>query len=140
MEDRHELRDERLQETARRLGARAAQGLDVERAAQGVLERLRREPASRRALWRRPAWLRAAAAIVLLLGAALVVREWHEREGHGAGHFVVEDLQDLSADQLEELLASLERTFEFDEGQVPPSGLEGLGEDELRAVLRSLEG
>ncbi|PYP74941.1 MAG: hypothetical protein DMD41_00005, partial [Gemmatimonadetes bacterium] len=70
----HETQDERLHELARRLGVRAAERLDVERTAAAVVRRLREQPAATPAWWVRPAWLRLAAAVVLLLGGAVVYR------------------------------------------------------------------
>src|SRR5207247_3705514 len=76
MNDDATLQDDKLQEVARRLGARAAERLDVEGTAQAVVARLRTEPrAEIRVLgWIRPAWLRIAAMLVLVVGAGAVVR------------------------------------------------------------------
>src|SRR5947208_2629314 len=66
MNDDVTLHDDKLQEVARRLGARAAERLDVERTAEAVVARLRTEPrAEVRVLgWIQPAWLRIAAVLV----------------------------------------------------------------------------
>src|SRR2546425_5599361 len=71
MNDDATLHDAKLQEVAQRLGARAAERLDVERTAQAVVARLRTEPrAEIRVLgWIRPAWLRIAAVLGLRVGA-----------------------------------------------------------------------
>src|SRR2546429_8325117 len=81
MNDDATLHDDKLQEVARRLGARAAERLDVERTAQAVVARLRTEPrAEIRVLgWIRPAWLRIAAVLVVVVGAG------GGRRGPGAG-------------------------------------------------------
>src|SRR3989449_11666816 len=70
----HELPDAKLQEIAQRLGARAAERLDVERTAEAVVAQLRTEPrAEVRVLgWIQPAWLRIAAVLLLLIGAGVV--------------------------------------------------------------------
>src|SRR5256884_8922978 len=67
----HELPDAKLQEIAQRLGARAAERLDVERTAEAVVARLRTEArAEGRGLgWIQPAWLRIAAGAPPLVGA-----------------------------------------------------------------------
>ena len=145
MNDDTTLQDGELREVARRLGARAAERLDVERTARAVVTRLRTEPrADVRVLGRiRPAWLRIAAALVLLVGAGTVVerlsldRPTPTSLATAAGA----DLTDLSADQLRRVLAEV--------GQ--PSGspetlawqdvtLEDLSAPQLRALLESLEG
>src|SRR3989442_16027169 len=70
MNDDATLHDDELQEVARRLGARAAERLDVEGTAQAVVARLRTQPrAEIRGLgWIRPAWLRIAAMLVIVVG------------------------------------------------------------------------
>src|SRR5256884_9095202 len=108
MNDDATLHDDKLQEVARRLGARAAERLDVERTAQAVVARLRTEPrAEIRVLgWIRPAWLRIAAVLVLVVGAGGVGRRLgHERPtatalapAAGAG------VNDLSAGQPPQLV------------------------------------
>src|SRR5207245_7675618 len=74
MNDDATLHDDELQEVARRLGARAAERLDVEGTAQAVVARLRTEPcAEMRVLgWIRPAWLRIAAMLVIVVGGGVV--------------------------------------------------------------------
>src|SRR6266702_3033210 len=74
MNDDDTLQDDKLQEVARRLGGRAAERLDVEGTAQAVVARLRTEPrAEIRVLgWIRPAWLRIAAMLVIVVGGGVV--------------------------------------------------------------------
>jgi hypothetical protein len=145
MNDDTTLQDGELQEVARRLGARAAERLDVERTAQAVVTRLRTEPrADVRVLGRiRPAWLRIAAALVLLVGAGTVVqrlsldRPTPTSLATAAGA----DLNDLSADQLRRVLAEVGQP-----GGAPETvawqdlSLEDLSASQLRALLESLEG
>ena len=71
-----ELHDAKLHDLAKRLGAGAAERLDVERTAQTVLARLRAEPRMSvvARLWMQPAWLKIAALLVLLLGSGVVAR------------------------------------------------------------------
>jgi hypothetical protein len=89
-----------------------------------------------------PAWLRIAAAVVLLLGGALVVRTVirGDATSHDVAHFVTDDLSDLSAEQLAEVLSTLDQTLDLGSTTVPEAGLEDLDAQQLRAVLRSLEG
>ena len=76
MNDDTRLHDDELREVAQRLGARAAERLDVERTAQAVVTRLRTEPrADVRVLgWIQPVWLRIAALLVLAAGAGVIGR------------------------------------------------------------------
>ena len=134
------LHDAKLHESARRLGAQAADRLDVEATARVVLDRLRREPVARRD-WRPPMWLRIAAALVVLAGGAALGRRLLLTGGAPAtAHFVADDLGDLSTGELREVLSSLDETLDLGRTAVPESGLEDLDALELRSVLRSLEG
>ena len=143
----HKVQDERLQALARRLGASAAERLDVERTAAAVVRQLREQPAATPAWWMRPVSLRVAAAVALILGAGVVYRgigpwgptvpavTWPPGDG----------LRDLSSDQLRVLLQSLDqpiRPVEEEEGLVSSqeAGLEDLSPAQLRELLSSLEG
>ena len=141
------MQDERLHELARRLGARAAERLDIERTAAAVVRRLREQPAATPAWWVRPAWLRIAAAVVLLLGGSVVYRGI--RLAAPAAPVVVwltdEGVSDLSSEQLRALLQSFEQPIlpvAQDEGPVSSqeAGLEDLSAGQLRELLHSLEG
>ena len=134
------LHDARLHELAKHLGEAAAERLDVEATARAVVERLRAEPRARRWQWIAPAWLRIAATVVLVAGAGLVTRAVIRTSPGDDGHYVAEELHDLSADELRQLLASLDQTLDLDEPRSPDAGLQDLNEEQLRAVLRSLEG
>jgi hypothetical protein len=133
--------DAKLHEAARRLGTAAAERLDVERIAGAVVERLRSEPA--RAVgptWIQPAWLRIAAAMLVLVSGGLVLHHvWSPTPTHGA-HFVTDDLTDLTADQLRDVLNRLDETLDLGSTTLPEADLEDLDAQQLRAVLRSLEG
>lgn len=137
------LHDEALRHAVQRLGARAAERLDVEATAARVVERLRREPRAAPWTWIRPVWLRIAAAAVVLLGGALLVadRLSPERGTAVAAIPTGAELYGLSASELEELLATLDRTLDLD-APLPgaESGLDELSEDQLRTVLETLEG
>jgi hypothetical protein len=134
----------KLEAMAQRLGAQAAERLNVERTAAAVIERLRAEPArDARWSWIQPTWLRTAAALVILVGGGLIARQLlvqHATSGHQIAHFVRDDLTDLSADQLREVLSTLDETLDLGGARTPEVDLEDLDAQQLRAVLRSLEG
>jgi len=141
------VNDHELEQLAQRLGARAAERLDVERAAQAVLTRLREEPRRPVAawVWMQPAWLKIAATAVLVLGGAgggLVVRGLvHEPAATTAVVMPMGDeLSDLTAEQLRETMRSLEQPLTGESTGSVETGLDGLSTDELRALLRTLEG
>ncbi len=135
--------DAKLEAMAQRLGAQAAERLNVERTAAAVIEHLRAEPpGDSRWSWMQPTWLRIAAALVVLVGGGLIGRLLlvQPGNGHATAHFVRDDLTDLSADQLREVLSRLEETLDLSRALTPEADLEDLDAQQLRAVLRSLEG
>ncbi len=133
--------DRELHDAARRLGGRAADRLDVEATARAVVERLR-EPAATRPASLPPAWLRIAAAVVILVGGATLGRRLlvDPTGGHAMAHFVTDDLTDLSAEQLREVLTTLDETLDAGSTALPETDLDDLDAQQLRTVLRSLEG
>lgn len=135
--------DSQLEELAKRLGADAAERLDVEATARKVVQRLKDEPV-RRTTWLQQRWLRIAAALVIVLGGASALRQrWPSTASGGhLGHLVADDLSDLSTDQLRAVLSSFENIVTRDSVAVPESStdLRELDAQQLRAVLRSLEG
>jgi hypothetical protein len=138
--------DARLEALARQLGQKAADRLDVQATARKVVERLREQPA-RRTAWVQQPWLRIAAALVIMVGGAVVVSRLTpgRRPGvstHATAHFVADDLSDLSTDELRDVLATFDETIGSDSVAVPDSStdLRELDAQQLRAVLRSLEG
>ena len=135
-----EDRDVELERLAQRLGSRAAERLDVEGTAAAVVARLRTERAGQRPRWMQSGWLRAAAVLLLVVGAGLVVRQRFLTHRAPPDHYVREELQDLSTDQLREVLGSLDRTLT--EATVEPAGddLNDLTTEQLRVLLQSLEG
>lgn len=143
MKHEEELHDATLHELAKRLGARAAERLDVERTAQAVLTRLRTEPRPGVAawLWMRPTWLKVAAAAVLVLGAGLVTRGALQEPSSGSAVAapLSEDLSDLTPAQLREAMRSLEQPLIVENVGAVETTLDGLSAAELRALLRALE-
>ena len=141
----HELSDARLQEVAQRLGARAAERLDVERTAQAVVARLRTEPrAELRVLgWIRPAWLRIAALLVIVVGAGVVALNVRTPPLTTPLPLAsaVGELSELSGDELRVVLEALGQPgAEPQAVSAQDVGLEDLSALELRALLESLEG
>lgn len=138
----------RLEQLAQQLGTRAAERLDVQATARKVVERLREQPAERRILWVQQTWLRIAAALVIVVGGGLVLRQQLTPGSNRApavahaAHYVADDLSDLSADELRDVLTSFDAIITTDSGAAPESttDLHQLDPQQLRAVLRSLEG
>ena len=137
------MNSERLESLAKRLGTEAAARLDLEATARKVVERLREQPV-RRTVWIQQTWLRIAAALVIVVGGAVAIRQGQPARlsgTHGA-HFVSDDLSDLSTDELRDVLAAFDEWISSDSVAVPEGStdLHELDAQQLRAVLRSLEG
>jgi hypothetical protein len=136
-EDEHDVELERL---AGRLGVRAAERLDVERTAAAVVERLRADRRARRIRWIQPSWLRAAALVALMVGVGIAVRGRRVQHQTAAAHYVREELQDLTADQLREVLGGLDQTLNDATVESTDDDFGNLTTEQLRALLQSLEG
>ena len=133
--------DAKLEALAKRLGASAGERLDVEATARKVLAGLREQPRLRRT-WIEAHWLRIAAAIVLLIGGGIAVRRIVPA-GSGTAqhsHLVADDLGDLSADELKDVLDQFDEIVGSASLMLDSTDLRELDEQQLRAVLRSLEG
>lgn len=135
-----EERDLELERLAARLGMKAAERLDLERTAAAVVEQLRADRMARRPWYVQPTWLRAAALVVLMIGAGLVVRGHLFTGQRPSGHYVREELQDLSADQLREVLGSLDQTLNDATIEPADDDFSDLTTEQLQALLQSLEG
>jgi len=137
--------DARIESLAKRLGNAAAARLDVDATARKVVERLRDQPV-RRALWIHQTWLRIAAALVIVVGGAVVAsrltRGGHPGVSAHAAHFVADDLGDLSPEELRDVLAAFDEMVGSNSVAIPEGNtdLRELDAHQLRAVLRSLEG
>ena len=141
--NRDELPDAKLQELAQRLGVRAAERLDVERTAQAVVTRLRETPRASvvTRLWMQPAWLKVAATVVLLLGAGAVTRGlWRPPGSAAGGEAAAAALNELTTDQLQQLLEIVDQPTEAAPESPADASLEDLTAPQLRELLRSLEG
>jgi hypothetical protein len=144
-QDHDNLHDERLQQLAQQLGADAADRLDVDRMAAGVVARLRAEPVrgARPAVWwKQSAWLRAAAVLVLVAGGALVMRRALAPRTplaiQPAAVPASGDLSDLNPGQLQDVLAALDEPVEVTPG-LGDAGLEDLSEPQLQSLLQTME-
>lgn len=139
------MNEQRMEQLAKRLGARAAERLDVGQTARRVVERLREQPAPR-STWIQPAWLRIAAALVIVVGGGgLVISRYTPQRSPGgsqhAAHFVADDLGGLSADELRDVLSSFDEILSTDSAPVSDStDWRELDSQQLREVLRVLEG
>ena len=133
--------DAKLESLAKRLGASAAERLDVEATTRKVLAELRQAPARRRT-WIEIHWLRIAAAVVILIGGGLTVRRILPVPSVPAqtNHLVADDLGDLSVDELKDVLDRFDEMVDSSGGVSDSTDLRELDAQELRAVLRSLEG
>ena len=132
--------DAALRDLAARLGVRAADRVDAAAVGRAVVERLRPPgvvPFASRA-GRRSVWLRLAAALVLLAGTGVVARRMLPVPDP-APRLVADELTDLGAEQLTELLRSLDQAL----GGTPASaddGLDDLDAEQLERVLRAMGG
>ena len=129
------MNEDKLTQAARQLGVRAAERLDVDATARKVIDRLREQP-PRRTLWIQATWLRIAAALVIVLGGAYAVRELRQSDAPHVTHFIADDLQDLSADELRILLASFDQIVADSAAADSTSDLQELDAQELRKLLR----
>ena len=134
--DEHQI--ERL---AKDLGAGAADRLDVEHVAAGVLARLRADRATAgrpaRIWWGPPMVLRLAAALAVLVTGGVLVRGALENGSEPAA-LIAPILGDLSADELTEMFDSLGVEVPVHDGVA--IGLESLNEAQLSELLRLMEG
>ncbi len=135
------MNDDELEQLAQRLGARAAERLDVEATARAVVERLRAERAAReRMILRLPRqWLRIAAALVIVVGGGAVALRIM-RTNRTTVASVPADLDGLSTDQLKQVLDDVGQPAGETVVSAQDVSLEDLNTVELRALLESLEG
>jgi len=134
--------DEReLERLARRLGTRAADGLDVEKVAQSVVSRLRTEPEPVPVVWwRRVPRLQAvaAAAVIVLAAGVITVSQMGHNRADVADLEPLAELQTLTSDELVEVFDSLvidAPVFEYSD-----FGLQDMNEGQLEELLQRMEG
>ncbi len=131
------MNEHELEQLAQQLGHRAAERLDVEATARTVVQR-RREPAQRDG-WTAPEWLRVAAVVALLLGAGMTLQRVGTPGTPVAASYGLEDLRELTIAELEQVLATLDRTLSTDESDAGDVNLDALTPAQLQALLQSLE-
>jgi hypothetical protein len=154
MHDADGVHDEALRQVARRLGAEAADRIDVERTAQAVVARLRAGDAPARSpiRWMQPAWLRVAAGVVLIIGAGMLI---YWRLHHPTPETVeaptvvvasidpdlpVTEFQDFTSGQLRDVLDGLDSTVEMTPTvHAGEAGVEDLSEPQLQSLLKAME-
>lgn len=135
------MNDDELEQLAQRLGARAAERLDIEATARAVVERLRAEREAReRVIFGLPRqWLRIAAALVIVVGGGAVALRIM-RTNHATVASVPADLDGLSTDQLKQVLDGVGQPGGDVTVPAQDVSLDDLNTVELRALLESLEG
>ena len=138
------MTDDELEKLAQRLGARAADRLDVEAAAQAVLDRLRAERAKGEpvGIWLPRQWLRIAAALVIVVGGGALALRITRTHGTTAAPITTAgaDLDGLSTEQLNQVLHAVEQPAGQNVVSAQDVSLDDLNTVELRALLESLEG
>lgn len=137
------MEEHEIERLAGSLGDRAAERLDVERVAAGVVARLRAEReqarAPRRVWWTAPALLRLAAALAVLIAGGTVARvALHRPEAQPTAVVAVPMLRELTDDELIEVFDSLGVEAPVYEGLA--TGLESLNEAQLKELLSLMEG
>jgi len=131
--------DERLEMLARRLGEDRARDVDVERVAWQVVARLRREGRTPALAWLRPARvMQVAAAVIILVGAAMLIPRAGREPLAPVASLVPVTLETLGDAELSEVLDSL--AFEVPVSELVPIGLFSLSEHELSELLSDMEG
>jgi len=131
------VNEHELERLAQQLGHRAAERLDVEATARAVVERLR-EPVKQEG-WTPREWLRVAAVVALLLGAGIALQRVGTPGTPVAAAYGLEDLRELTTAELEQVLATLDRTLSADESDAGEVNLENLTPAQLQALLQSME-
>ena len=118
--------------------ARAAGRVDAGRVAEGVLRGLREPPAVVATPWWSRTWLRAAAAVVLLVVGAVVARNL---AGPGRGTEVAVSVPDsMSATQVQALLNAMDSlTASADSAPALVITMDNLDESELLTLLQAME-
>ncbi len=148
MRDHDELHDQELRRVAQRLGAAAAERLNVDRTAQAVLARLQAGDAPLRSpiRWIQPAWMRAAAVVVLIFGAGLltyrIIHPTAQSSGRDSTIAVpaAGELAGFTSGQLQDVLAGLNEPIEVTPAvHAGEAGVEDLSKSQLQSLLQAME-
>jgi len=130
--------ERRIEQLARHLGDDRGNGVDPDAMAEAVVARLRSH-ANRERRWAIEfKVLRAAAAIILIVGSGLVLNEARQQPSGPSSFGVPVALEGLGTNELEQILDSLD--YEAPTSEFVASGLNDLSESELQELLATMEG
>lgn len=130
--------ERRIEQLARHLGDDRGNGVDPDAMAEAVVARLRNH-ANRERRWAIEfKVLRAAAAIILIVGSGLVLNEARQQPSGPSSFGVPVALEGLGTNELEQVLDSLD--YEAPTSEFVASGLNDLSESELQELLATMEG
>lgn len=130
--------ERRIEQLARHLGDDRGNGVDPDAMAEAVVARLRSH-ANRERRWAIEfKVLRAAAAIILIVGSGLVLNEARQQPSGPSSFGVPVALEGLGTNELEQVLDSLD--YEAPTSELVASGLNDLSESELQELLATMEG
>jgi hypothetical protein len=130
--------EHRIEQLARQLGNDRGSGVDPDATAEAVVARLRSH-ANRERRWTVEfKVLRAAAAIILVVGSGLVLNEARQQPSGPSSLGVPVALEGLGTSELEQVLDSLD--YEAPTSEFAAGGLNDLSEGELQELLATMEG
>ncbi len=130
--------EHRIEQLARQLGNDRGSGVDPDATAEAVVARLRSH-ANRERRWTVEfKVLRAAAAIILVVGSGLVLNEARQQPSDPSSLGVPVALEGLGTSELEQVLDSLD--YEAPTSEFAAGGLNDLSEGELQELLATMEG
>lgn len=130
------MKQEHIEQAARELGADVR--IDVEAVAQRVVAELRTQPAAAPAWWRPNAVVRIAAVLAVLVTGGVIMSRVGTDNPAGAQLDVPVGLEVFSADELAEVLDSLDLMSPV--ADLGPALLDDLNEEQLTALLADMEG
>jgi len=130
--------ERRIEQLARQLGDDRGSGVDPDATAEAVVARLRNHTNRERRWTIEYKVLRAAAAIILVVGSGLVLNEARQQPSGPPPFGVPMALDGLGTSELEQVLDSLD--YEAPASEFVVGGLNGLSESELQELLATMEG
>ena len=130
--------ERRIEELAPQLGANRAARVDPEATAVAVVTRLRKRGDRERRWWVEFRALRAAAAVILIVGSGLVLTEARKPSMAARPFGIPVVLQELGNSELAEVLDSLD--YEAPISEYVSGNLDELSESELQELLAVMEG
>lgn len=130
--------ERRIEQLARQLGDDRGSRVDPDAIAEAVMARLRNHTNRERRWTVEFKVLRAAAAIILVVGSGLVLNEVRQQPSDPPSFGVPVALEGLGTSELEQVLDSLD--YEAPTSEFVASGLNDLSESELQELLATMEG